>query len=358
MLRPLPRRHRSRGLAQPDAPVDRREGKVASPAPDRAAHVPGSKLAGDRERKVRHQVAVHGLRPDFGAERRGQVERDAAVHGAELELIRPVRPPQRGRDRSVHRRRFGVPGGGYAYAAVHRVGPDVGAQMFGFHLAVDGVPVELDARRDAHLEVHGHVVVLGTRGPVIARRAVVLLPRVARRGVDGADGHAVVRLHYLDLDGRGVAAARVLRARDFDLAARHADGVDVPVHTLDLQPLAAREAAAPMKLALGSGGRHDGRKQHEGGERYDTHGQWSSWWLWRLSCSCPGRHSLMSPLNVSSSARALPDPIVKLNRCLLVLVTLTGKQESKSPLNVATDTVTLARSGTLTDTSPLCVANR
>src|SRR6059058_2015679 len=340
MLRPLPRRHRSRGLAQPNAPVDGREGKLASAIADRPVHVPGSELAGDRERKVRHQVAVHGLRPDFGAERRGQVERDAAVHGAELELIRPVRPPQRGRDRSVHRRRFGVPGGGYAYAAVDRL------------------PVELDPRWDAQLEVHCHVVVLGTRGPVIARRALVVLPRVARRGIDGADGHAVVRLHDLDLDRRRIAATRVLRARNIDLAASHADGVDIPVHTLDLQPLAARESAAPMELPLGRDRPDASREQHAGGERDGTHGQWSSWSLWRLSCSCPGRHSLMSPLNVSSSARALPDPIVKLNRCLLVLVTLTGKQESKSPLNVATDTVTLARSGTLTDTSPLCVANR
>src|SRR5438094_964695 len=352
MLRPLPRRHRSRGLAQPNAPVDGREGKLASAIADRPVHVPGSELAGDRERKVRHQVAVHGLRPDFGAERRGQVERDAAVHGAELELIRPVRPPQRGRDRSVHRRRFGVPGGGYAYAAVHRVGPHVGAAMFRFHLAVDGVPVELDARRDAHLEVHCHVVVLGTRGPVIARRPLVVLPRVARRGIDGADGHAVVRLHDLDLDGRGIAATRVLCARNIDLAASHADGVDIPVHTLDLQPLAARESAAPMELPLGRDRPDASREQHAGGERDGTHGQWSSWSLWRLSCSCPGRHSLMSPLNVSSSARALPDPIVKLNRCLLVLVTLTGKQESNSPFTVSAVTPACAPSTSMSVETP------
>src|SRR2546430_7111258 len=113
-----------------------------------------------------------------------------------------------------------------------------------------------------------------------------------------------------------------------------------------------------MELPLSSGGRDGASQQREGGEGDGAHGQLSSWSSWCLSCSWPGRHSLMSPLKVSSSSRALPDPIVKLKRCLVVVVTLTGKQESKSPLKVATDTVTLERSGTASVTSPLCVAKR
>src|SRR5205807_1099606 len=80
----------------------------------------------------------------------------------------------------------------------------------------------------------------------------------------------------------------------------------------------------------------------------------SCWWRWlRVS---PGRHSLMSPLKLCSSIRAEPVPIVKLKRCLVVPVTLTGKQESKSPLKVDTETVALAFSGTAMLTLPLVVA--
>src|SRR5207302_1385499 len=93
-------------------------------------------------------------------------------------------------------------------------------------------------------------------------------------------------------------------------------------------------------------------QQREGGEGDGAHGQLSSWSSWCLSCSWPGRRSRMSPLNVSSSSRPLPDPSVKLKRCLVVFVTLTGKLESKSPLKVATDTVTLVRSGIPAVTAP------
>src|SRR2546426_5386680 len=35
-------------------------------------------------------------------------------HGAECDLLRPIRPAQLGRDRAVHRGRLGIPGGGHA----------------------------------------------------------------------------------------------------------------------------------------------------------------------------------------------------------------------------------------------------
>src|SRR5437016_7658162 len=195
--------------------------------------------------------------------------------------------------------------------------------MLGFHLAVDGVPVELDARRDADLEVHDYVVVLGVRRPVASRRALVVSTSPARRRVDGADGHTVFRLHDLDLDRRGIAAAGVLRGGDFGLASGcDAHRVDVPVHAFDLQPLARGQPAAPVKRALSQRGPDSDGEPGESGERNGAHGQLSSWSSWCLSCSWPGRHSLMSPLNV------------------------------------ATDTVTLARSGTASVTSPLCVAKR
>ena len=66
----------------------------------------------------------------------------------------------------------------------------------------------------------------------------------------------------------------------------------------------------------------------------------------------------MSPLNDSSSIRALPEPIVKSNRCLVFRLSCTGKQELKSPLNVATDTETPAFSGTATRRSPSWVEKR
>src|SRR2546430_14628216 len=358
MLRPYRTLTGSRRLSKPYAPIHRRKGKLPSPVADGAVQVPRAELTRDEEGKVRHQVAVHRGSTDFGREVGGQVERDAAVHRGELDAVAPVGAAERGDDRAVHRGRFGVTGGGQAHAAVHGVGPYIRAQVLGFHLTVDGVPVELDARRNAHLEIHRHVVVLSARRPVVPRGALVVAAREARRGVDGADGHGVVRGDDLDFHRLGIAAARVLARRDGGFAARHPDGVDVPVDPFDLEPFAAREPAAPMELPLRSGGRDGASQQREGGEGDGAHGQWSSWSSWCLSCSWPGRRSRMSPLNVSSSSRPLPDPSVKLKRCLVVFVTLTGKLESKSPLNVATDTVTLVRSGIPTVTSPLCVAKR
>src|SRR5206468_9150363 len=75
-----------------------------------------------------------------------------------------------------------------------------------------------------------------------------------------------------------------------------------------------------------------------------------------FSLSRPGRHSLMSPLKDSSSSRALPEPIVKLKRCFVLPVSVTGKHASKSPSKVETDTATLAFSGMAMARSPSCVA--
>src|SRR2546426_6748564 len=118
--------------------------------------------------------------------------------------------------------------------------------MLGFHLAVDGVPVELDARRDADLEVHDYVVVLGVRRPVASRGALVVSTSPARRRVDGADGHTVFRLHDLDLDRRRIAAAGVLRGGDFGPASGcdgHPRGVPLPA--FDLPPPARGPPAPP-----------------------------------------------------------------------------------------------------------------
>src|SRR2546430_4460200 len=59
----------------------------------------------------------------------------------------------------------------------------------------------------------------------------------------------------------------------FRSAARHPDGVDVPVDPFDLEPFAAREPAAPMELPLRSGGRDGASQQREGGEGDGAHGQ-------------------------------------------------------------------------------------
>ena len=66
----------------------------------------------------------------------------------------------------------------------------------------------------------------------------------------------------------------------------------------------------------------------------------------------------MSPSNDSSSSRALPEPMVKLNRCLALPVSWTGKHELNSPLKVETDTATLDFSGTETRRLPSWVAKR
>src|SRR2546430_13349024 len=58
----------------------------------------------------------------------------------------------------------------------------------------------------------------------------------------------------------------------FRSAARHPDGVDVPVDPFDLEPFAAREPAAPMELPLRSGGRDGASQQREGGEGDGAHG--------------------------------------------------------------------------------------
>src|SRR5882762_5684231 len=97
-------------------------------------------------------------------------------------------------------------------------------------------------------------------------------------------------------------------------------------------------------------------------EARDAHGHsswWSSYCLKKKSLSrCPGRQILMSPPNDSSSSRALPEPSVTLKRCFVFPVSCTGKQALNSPLNVETETDTLAFSGTDTRRSPSCVPKR
>src|SRR5213592_594005 len=72
MLRPYRDVTGSRRLTEPYASIDRREGQLPSAGPDRAAQVTRPELARDREGKVGHQVAVHGLRPHLRAEIRGR----------------------------------------------------------------------------------------------------------------------------------------------------------------------------------------------------------------------------------------------------------------------------------------------
>src|SRR5262249_24940878 len=78
-----------------------------------------------------------------------------------------------------------------------------------------------------------------------------------------------------------------------------------------------------------------------------------------LPSELPGRRRLIVPWKDSSSTRALPSPRVKLNRSpWRVSLSGTGNGELKPPLNMATDTVALVRSGMTTVTSPLWELNR
>src|SRR6184192_3052898 len=224
---------------------------------------------------------------------------------------------------------------------------------------------EAHARGHADGEVHPHVVVVRAHATVLARLAGVLAVAVAR--VHRADGDPIVMLHDLDLHLVRVAAVRMFHRRHLDFA-RTGDGVDVAVHAFDLDRLARGNLALPVELTLGrrgagerQGGRDDERRK--GGEAHDHSSSWSwSWFLFSFRslslASCPGRHSRMSPLNDSSSSLAVPEPIVKLKRCLVLPVSCTGKQALKSPLNVDTETETLAFSGTDTRRSPSWVEKR
>src|SRR5439155_13869989 len=164
-----------------------------------------------------------------------------------------------------------------------------------------------------------------------------------------ADRDAALVLHHLDLYVVGIAALGALRRGDLGLAAAPCDRPHVAVHALDLDLLACRDLSLPVEVALrgkrGRGGR-DEAQQHES----VVHGH--------FSLSRPGRQSLMSPLKDSSSSRALPEPIVKLKRCFVLPVSVTGKHASKSPSKVETDTATLAVSGIAMSRSPSCVAKR
>src|SRR5213082_4139550 len=181
---------------------------------------------------------------------------------------------------------------------------------------------EAHARGHADGEVHPHIVVVRAHVPVLARLAGVLAVAVAR--VHRADGDPILMLHDLDLHLVRVAAVRMFHRRHLDFA-RAGDGVDVAIHALDLDRLARGNLALPVELTLGHrGAGEQGGRDDERPERGEAHDHSSSWsWSWSLSsfrslASCPGRHSRMSPLNDSSSSRALPEPIVKLNRCFVL----------------------------------------
>src|SRR5204862_8316391 len=137
-----------------------------------------------------------------------------------------------------------------------------------------------------------------------------------------------------------VAVLRMLTRRHLDVA-RSGVGAYVAAPTLDLDRLARGKLALPAELTLGrrgagerQGGRDDERRER--GEAHDHSSSWSwSWFLFSFRslslASCPGRHSRMSPSNDSSSSRAVPDPIVKLKRCLVLGgVSWIGKQALKS----------------------------
>src|SRR5437870_8283607 len=212
---------------------------------------------------------------------------------------------------------------------------------------------ESHARGDPDGEVHSHVVVMRAHVTMLARLASVLARAVAR--VHRADGDPALGRHDLDLHLVRVAAACVLHRRDLHVA-RAGHGVDVAIHALDLDRLARGNLPLPVELTLGrrGAGERQGGRDDERRERGQAHGHSSSWSLsWSLSQSLsltrqslslpswPGRHSRMSPLNDSSSSRALPEPIVTLKRCLVLgSVSWTGKHALKSPLNVETDTET------------------
>src|SRR2546430_11911239 len=134
------------------------------------------------------------------------------------------------------------------------------------------------------------------------------------------------------------------------------------VHSLDLDRLPGGDLPLPVELVLGRGlpgreGQTRGDEQQCG--RAHGHSSSLSLSLWLSSLvTCPGRQILMSPSNDSTSRRALPEPIVELNRCLVLPVNLMGKQALKSPLNVDTETDTFAFSGTEMRRSPSWVEKR
>src|SRR6267378_1078161 len=95
---------RLRALLQPDFSIYRAEAEPPPTGADRALQPPLTETPGDHQRPV-------GL--------------DVAVHGAELEIVGPVRPAHLGVHRAVHRRRLGETGRGDADAAVHRARPHI-----------------------------------------------------------------------------------------------------------------------------------------------------------------------------------------------------------------------------------------
>src|SRR5437763_6422083 len=364
-LAPLFRIPHSRGLSESYTAVDGLERQPPPAAADRARHAARPQTTGDHEREVGLDVAVHRagahLRRDVGR----QVERDRAVHSVELEHVAPASAPQRRRDRAVHRRGLRVPRRRDMDAPVDRVRLDVAPEIRGVDRAIDRPTDEAHAGRHPYREVDHDVVVLRIHVAAFVRLAGVLSPAVTR--IHRADGDPTLVRHDLDLHLVRVAAVRMLHRRHLDVP-RSGDGADVAVHAFDLDRLARGNLALPVELTLGrrGAGERQGGRDDERRERGEAHDHSSSWcWSWSLFslrslylASCPGRHSRMSHSNNSSSSRALPDPIVKLKRCLVLPVSCTGKQALKSPLNVETETETLDFSGIDTRRSPSWVEKR
>src|SRR6266576_3758065 len=354
----------SRTLSQPDAPIHRLERQPSPPAPDRAAQAAGAEPSRDHQWKVGLDVAVDRLGADLGGQPGREGECDPAVDRTKLERIAPRGAAERSHDLAVHRPRLGVAGRRDPDAAVHRVRFHVARKVGRRHVTVHGVPAEPHAGRNEDGEVDGHVVVPHVHVTAIACLTRILTAAVA--GVHGADRDPVLVLHDLDLHLVGVALARALHGGHLDVP-RAGAGADIAVHALDLDRLARGDWALPMELTLGGCCARRQRQGSRGGEQRDygnAHRQ-SSFWSSSLSLSlswsldnCPGRQILMSPPNDSSSSRALPEPMVKSNRCFVFLLSCTGKQALKSPLKVETETVTFAFSGTDTRTSPSCVPKR
>src|SRR6266571_7955167 len=87
---------RLRALLQTYFSIHRAEAEPPPTGADRALQPPLTETPGDHQRPVGLDVAVHGVGPDLGIELAGKNQGDPAVHGAELEIVAPVRPSHLG----------------------------------------------------------------------------------------------------------------------------------------------------------------------------------------------------------------------------------------------------------------------
>src|SRR6266545_338858 len=243
-------------LVERDRPVHGDELQRRTAGPDRPAQVARADLAGDLDREVGLDAAVHRFGIDVRVDLLRQPRAHRTVHGGEPDIAARKRLHVRF-DAAVDCRRLDRTGRRiHRDAAVDRRGFDRRAHAVDFQPAVHGRRIDGNVPRQLHGEAHRDVVLLYAVHAIVAALVAALVARFPQ----GADGEAALGEHGNQLHALWVGVAPALLDIDHEAVARSRDDFDRPVRVADpdvlrrldegpVFPRIANLAAAPEEIA-------------------------------------------------------------------------------------------------------------